>query len=137
MGAALLLLGLSWWLISGGIRNLTHARTFGQQVETAIQLASGGLAIAVVVTRFWRRAAGRAIRIAWAATLMGMAGLSALVWGPPQPQVALLFAVVALLIASGLIWALGPPRGSRPAAGPAGPGPADEPPRSQPTEGHP
>jgi hypothetical protein len=132
--AALLLLGLSWWLISGGIRNLAHARTFGQQAETAIQLASGGLAIAVVITRFWRQVARRPLRIAWAATLMGMAGLSALVWGPPQPHVALLFAVVALLIAWGLLWALGPPRGSL--AG-AARGAAVATPGSPLTEGHP
>ncbi len=55
----------------------------------------------------WRPLA-RPVRLAWAITLAGFVGLSALVWGPPQPHVALLFVVIALLLAWVLIWALGP-----------------------------
>ena len=39
--------------------------------------------------------------------LAATVGLSALVWGPPFPLVALLFVAVALLLAWGLLWALG------------------------------
>jgi hypothetical protein len=106
--AALLLLGLAWWTISGGIRDLPQSKTIGQQAETAIRLACGLLSIAAVVTRFRWRPLARAVRVAWATTLAATAGVSALVWGPPMPHIALLFAAVALLMAWGIIWALGP-----------------------------
>ena len=106
--AALLLLALAWWTLSGGLKNLRQARSPGQQLETAVQLACGLLGIAVVVTRFrWRRL-GRPVRLAWVVTLAAFVGLSALVWGPPQPHIALLFVAVALLISWALLRALGP-----------------------------
>ena len=105
--AALLLLALAWWTISGGLRNLAQARSIGQQVETATQLACGLLGVGVVVTRFrWRRLA-RWVRIAWVVAFGATAGLSALVWGPPFPIVALTFVAVALLLAWALVWTLG------------------------------
>ena len=106
--AALLLLALAWWTISGGLRNLRQARSIGQHVETDIQLVSGLLAIAVVLTRFrWGRL-GRPVRVAWIVTQAAWVGLSALVWGPPFLWVALVFVALALLMAWGIIWALGP-----------------------------
>jgi len=104
--AALLLLALAWWTIAGGVRNLAHARSIGQQLETAIQLACGLLGVGVVVTRFRLRRLGRPLRIAWVITLAATVGLSALVWGPPFPLVALLFVVMALLLAWALLWTL-------------------------------
>ena len=108
VAAALLLLALAWWTISGGLRNLAQARSLGQHVETAIQLACGLLGIATVVTRFRWRSLGRAVRIAWVLTLAATLGLSALVWGPPFPLIALLFVALALLGAWLILWALGP-----------------------------
>ena len=59
------------------------------------------------------------MRIAWVVTLAAWVGVAALVWGPPFPLVALLFVVVALLVAWGIIWALGPGLAVvRPPAGP-------------------
>jgi hypothetical protein len=106
--ATLLLLGLGWWTLTGGLRNLHQARTIGQQVETVIQLACGLLCIAAVVTRFRWRPLFRPVRFAWLATLAVWVALSALVWGPPMLHIALLFAVVALLVAGAILWALGP-----------------------------
>ena len=106
--AALLLLGLSWWALTGGVRDLQQAGTRGQVGETAIRLGCGLLSIAVVVTRFRWRALARRVRIGWVVTLVLTAGVSALGWGPPMPHVALLFAVVALVLASAILWALGP-----------------------------
>jgi hypothetical protein len=109
LGAALLvLLALGWWTLTGGMRNLHQARTVGQQVETVIQLACGLLCAAVVVTRFRWRLMHRPMRIAWALSLMTWVSLSALVWGPPMLHIALLFAIVAVLLACALLWALGP-----------------------------
>lgn len=106
--ATLLLLGLAWWTLSGAVRNVAQAKAFWQQVETAVQFAGGLLGIAVVVTRFRWRSWFRPVRLAWAVALAAFGGLSALVWGPPQPHVALLFVVVALLLAWAILWALGP-----------------------------
>jgi hypothetical protein len=105
--AALLLLALAWWAESDGLRNLHQARTVGQHVEAAIRLPCGLLTVAVVVTRFRWGSSSRPVRIAWAATLAGSVGLSALVWGPPMLRVAVLNVGVALLVAWGLLWALG------------------------------
>jgi len=110
VAAVLLLLALAWWTAAGGLRNLTHATSIGQWVETAIQLACGLLGVALVVTRFWRRSLARPVRLAWVVALAVWVGLSALVWGPPQPHIALLFVAVALLVAWALIRALGPVR---------------------------
>lgn len=108
--AALLLLALTWWTISGGLHDVPQSRTLGQQVETTVRLACGLLSLATVVTCVTWRALARRVRISWAVTLATSVGLSALVWGAPQPHVALLFVVVALLLAWGIVWALGPVR---------------------------
>jgi len=105
--AVVILVALSWWMLSGGVRNAHQARSPGQQAETLVQLACALLCLATAVTRFWWRRLGRAVRIAWVASLAGMAGLSALVWGPPMPPIALLFAAVALLVGWAVVLALG------------------------------
>lgn len=107
LGAAVLvLLALAWLALDGGIRQLPVARTPGQRVETAVQLLCGVLTLLVLVTSFQRRVTARAVRIAWAGSLAAAAGLSALVWGPPMPVLALLFAVGGWLLARGLLLAL-------------------------------
>jgi peptidoglycan/LPS O-acetylase OafA/YrhL len=105
-GATLLLLVLAWGALSGGIRQLSRALTTWQWIETVVQLMCGVLSLLVVLTAFrWRRWAGP-VRAVWAATLVVAAGLSGLVWGPPMPFLALLFAAVALLVALGVHAAL-------------------------------
>ena len=106
--AVLLLLGLCWWTVSGGLHDLPQARTIGQRVGTAMKLACGLLSVAAAVTRFRWQSWARPVRIAWAVTLTAAAGLAAFVWGPPMPLIALLFAGVALLVAWAIVWALGP-----------------------------
>jgi hypothetical protein len=106
--AALLLLALAWWAVSDGLRNLHQVRTIGQQLETVIRLACGLLSMAVVVTRFRWRPVSRPVRIAWVVALATAVGLSALVWGPPMPHIAVLNVGVALLVAWAILWALGP-----------------------------
>ena len=108
--AALLLLALAWWTLSGAVHDVPQSRTVGQRAETVIRFACGLLCIAALVTRFRWRPLARLFRIAWAVTLAATAGVSALVWGPPQPLVALFFVVIALLLAGAIVWALGPAR---------------------------
>ena len=106
--AVVLLLALAWWVVSNGLRDLERESTVGQKLETVIQLACGVLSVGVALTRFRWRSASRSVRIGWMVTVAGTAGLSALVWGPPMPHIALLFVVVALLMAWAVVWALGP-----------------------------
>ncbi|MGD0993686.1 MAG: hypothetical protein ABR998_14590 [Gemmatimonadales bacterium] len=101
--ATLVLLVVAWGALSGAVRQFPRSDTVAQKVETAVQLACGFLSLLGVLTTFvWRRSASR-ILPAWAGSLAAAAGLSALVWGPPQPAVALIFAAVALLIGLGVI----------------------------------
>jgi cation transport ATPase len=101
--ATLVLLVVAWGALSGAVRQFPRSDTVAQKIETAVQLACGFLSLLGVLTTFvWQRSASR-ILPAWAASLAAAAGLSALVWGPPQPAVALLFAAVALLVALGVI----------------------------------
>ena len=106
VGTTLLLIALAWGTLAGGLRQLPRSLTAGQQAETAVQLACGLLSLLAVLTCFrWRRWA-TPVRAAWAVCLVAAAGLSSLVWGPPLPLTALLFAAGALILALGIIWAL-------------------------------
>lgn len=101
--ATLVLLVVAWGALSGGVRQFPRSDTAGQKIETAVQLACGLLSLLGVLTTFvWRRSASR-ILPAWAGSFAAAAGLSALVWGPPQPAVALGFAAGALLVALGIL----------------------------------
>jgi hypothetical protein len=101
--ATLVLLVVAWGALSGAVRQFPRSDTFGQKIETALQLACGLLSLLSVLTTFvWRPSASR-ILPAWAGSFAAVAGLSALVWGPPQPGVALVFAGLALLVALAIL----------------------------------
>ena len=102
-GAALLLLTVAWETLSGGLHQLPRSVTFGQQVETAVQLACGVLSLLSVLTSFWWRRWGPPVLAAWAVSLSAAAGISSLVWGPPSLSVGLVFAAGSLLIAVAII----------------------------------
>lgn len=102
----LFLLLLAWWAIVGGVQQWSQSNTFGQQMETFVQLISGLLSLLVIFTTLRLNQWAKSIRVAWAISLVLTAGLSALVWGPPMPLIALGFAAVTLLIAVGVLWGL-------------------------------
>lgn len=102
----LLLVLLAWEAFSGGLDQFPRSETIGQKVETVIQLIFGLCCLLVVLTCFWWREWARPIRVVWAITLVAIAGLSPLVWGPPMPDIALLLAVLGLFISLAIIWAL-------------------------------
>jgi len=101
-----LLLLLAWKAFSGGIDQYPRSKTIGQQVETIIQLAFGVLCLLTVLTSFWWQEWAKPVRVAWAITLVAVAGLSSLVWGPPMPIITLVLTALALLISLAIIWAL-------------------------------
>lgn len=95
----LLLLGVAWMTLSGGLSQLPRSTTPGQRVETAVQLACGVLSLLSVLTCFrWRRWRSRVLG-AWAISLSATAGLSSVVWGPPSVSVGLIFAAGTALFA--------------------------------------
>lgn len=105
-GALLFLVGLAWQALSGAWRQVTRARTPGQKIETGSQAACGLLSLLVVLTCFRGRRHAARVRRLWGVSLAASAGLSALVWGPPMPPVALLFVAISLVVARVLAWSL-------------------------------
>lgn len=104
--ALVFLMVVAWGTLAGATQQLPRAVTLGQRVETAVQLLCGLLSLLAVATCFWRRQWAVLVRAAWAGSVAVTGGLSAFVWGPPMPGVALLLAAVALLIALGVNWML-------------------------------
>jgi peptidoglycan/LPS O-acetylase OafA/YrhL len=105
--ALLLLLVLAWGTLWGGLHQLPRSTTLAQRTETGIQIACGLLSLLVALTHFrWRRWA-RAMGAAWGVSLAATAFTSAIAWGPPMPIVGAVFAAGALLLAWGMLRALG------------------------------
>lgn len=105
-GITLLLLLLAWEALSGGLDQFPRSETIGQKVETVIQLIFGLFCLLVVLSCFLWREWAQPIRVIWAITLVAVAGLSSLVWGPPMPLIALFLAALGLLVSLAIIWAL-------------------------------
>ncbi|MGA2383885.1 MAG: hypothetical protein ABSD56_04920 [Bryobacteraceae bacterium] len=100
--ATLVLLAVAWGALSGAVRQIPRSRNLGQKLETVVQVACGLLSLLSVLTTFgWRPWASRVLA-AWTVSLAAAAGLSALVWGPPSPVVALGLTAGTLLVALGV-----------------------------------
>lgn len=102
----LFLFWLAWRLLSGGFSQIPRSRTPGQKVETVTQITCGCLSLLVILTCFWQRHWAPQVHMPWSISLAATAGISALVWGPPMPLVSLVFAVIALVVARVVKWAL-------------------------------
>ena len=102
-GAIVLLMAVAWVTLSGALRQLPRSHTFGQRAETAVQIACGALSLLGALTAFWWRRWSRAVLASWATSLSIAAGLSSLVWGPPDMIVGVVFAAATLLLALGII----------------------------------
>lgn len=103
-GIVILFLAIfAWWAIEGSTRQWYHSETVGQQIETVVQFCSGILSLLIILTLFRWQDSARPIRLAWLISFVGIAALSALVWGPPMPLVSLGFASVSFLIAWGIL----------------------------------
>jgi hypothetical protein len=104
--AVLLLLGLAWLGLSGGIRQFPESTTVGQKAQTLTQFAYGVFALLCVATAFrWRRWA-RLMRVGWVVSITIAAGLASVVWGETSLTIGLLSGAVACLIAVGIVWLL-------------------------------
>ncbi len=112
--AIVLLLGLTWTGISGGISQLSSARTAGQSVQTVLQLVYGLFALLSIATTFWSRRWNRPMLVGWTVSLALTAGLASVVWGGTSILIGFLSGGAAGLIAVGIAWLLrvGGARGS-------------------------
>lgn len=107
---------LAWTGLVGGPQQLPLARTTGQLLETIVQITYGILSLASIVTIVWHRPWSRVVRLAWAVSMMLVAGLASVVWGGTSLGIGLVSAGCTLLIALGVIWLLRVGIGGRPAA---------------------
>jgi hypothetical protein len=104
--AVLLLLGLTWTGLSGGLHQLSHPQSSGEKAQTFTQLAYGLFAFLSVVTTFWGRRWIALIQTCWAVSATLAAGLASVVWGGTTLGIGLLSGGAALLIALGISWLL-------------------------------
>ena len=77
----LLLLGLTWTGLRGGLHQVSESRMFGEQLQTGAQIAYGLLSLLSVVTTFRGRRWNRLIVATRAVSITLAAGLAAVVWG--------------------------------------------------------
>jgi len=104
--ALMLLLGLAWLGLSGGVQQIPESHTLGQIAQTGTQLAYGVFALLSAVTTFWGRSWARALLAFWLGSVTLAAGLASVVWGGTSFAVGLLSGVAACLVALTIIWLL-------------------------------
>ncbi len=98
------LLIIAWLALSGGIDQLSRSLTASQLIQTIIQIICGVLSITVLLSIFIGKSWVKSIQHAWSASLVLTAAMSALVWGPPMPIIAMVFGIAAFLVAKGIVW---------------------------------
>jgi hypothetical protein len=86
--AFLLLLGLTWTGIHGGLDQLPQAQSTGERAQTFAQFAYGALGLLCVLTTFWGRRWRPVVQACWALSVALAAGLASVVWGGTSPALA-------------------------------------------------
>jgi len=104
--AVLLLLGLAWTGVSGGVHQVRQSHTPGQWIQTTAQLGYGILSLLSVLTAFRGRRWGPTVLTCWVVSVTIAAGFAAVVWGGTTVGVGLVSAGVSLLVALAIVWLL-------------------------------
>jgi hypothetical protein len=99
----LIIIVVAWISLKGGISQLPRSLTIGQKVETTVQIVFGLLCLLNAVTCFYWQKLRRLVRIAWTISLTTTVGMSSFVWGPPMLTLGVVFAIVAFMVALGII----------------------------------
>ena len=99
----LVLLGLTWLGVSGGLHQLPRSHSPGEWVQSLAQLGYGTLSLLGVLTRF-RGRQGRVIVWLWLVSMLIAAGLAPVVWGGASVGIGLVSAGAVLLVAPGIVW---------------------------------
>lgn len=106
MTALLLLLGLAWTGLSGGVNQLPHSDTTGEKAQTLAQFAYGLFALLSVVTAFLGRPWALLARGCFIVSLALAAGLASIVWGGTSLATGLLSGAAASVTALIIVWFL-------------------------------
>ena len=104
--AVLLLLGLTWTGVSGGLHQIPQSHTPGEWIQTIAQLGYGMLSLLSVLTSVRGRRWGPPILACWVVSVTIAAGLAAVVWGGTTVGVGVVSAGVSLLVALAIVWLL-------------------------------
>ena len=104
--AVLLLLGLAWTGIHGGIDQLSGIHTTAQTIQTALQLVYGVFSVLSIVTVFWAPRWNPAILVCWTIALAFAGGLGATAWGGTSALIGVGSGVAAGLVGAGIAWLL-------------------------------
>jgi hypothetical protein len=101
--ALLLLMGLAWTGLSGGLHQIPQSHTRGERVQTAAQLAYGLLSLLSILTSFRYRRWAPLVLACWAISVTVAAGFASVVWGGTTLTIGLLSAAASLLIALAIL----------------------------------
>ena len=104
--AIVLLLGLAWTGVRGGIDQLSGMHTTAQTIQTALQLIYGVFAVLSIVTVFWAQRWNPAILVCWTIALAFAGGLGATAWGDTSALIGVISGLAAGLIGAGIAWLL-------------------------------
>jgi hypothetical protein len=104
--ALLLLTGLGWTGISGGLHQLPESHTLGQRVQSLSQLGYGVLSVLAVLTSVWGRRWRPLILACWTVCVTLAGGFASVVWGGTTLLIGVISGAAALLVALAIIWLL-------------------------------
>lgn len=104
--AVLLLLGLAWTGIHGGIDQVSGMHTTGQKIQTALQFVYGVFSVLSIVTVFWAPRWNPAILVCWTIALAFAGGLGATAWGGASALIGGVSGGAAGLVGAGIAWLL-------------------------------
>ena len=106
----ILLLAIAWLALSGGIDQISRSLTSGQLMQTIVQIICGFLSVAVILSTFIGKSWAKSFQHLWTASFVLTAAMSALVWGPAMPIIAMVFGIAAFLVAKWIVWLMNNPR---------------------------
>ena len=99
---ALILLGLGWSGVNGGVDQWGQSRTPGQVAQTLTQFAFALFALLSLVTMIWGRRWNRVMGVGLTVSLGLAAGLASVVWGGTSVPIGIIAALAAAAIGLGI-----------------------------------
>lgn len=100
----MLLLGLAWTGIKGGVELVPPSQSASQKVEAFVQVAFGVFALLSVITIFWSRRWWSIVATGFTVTLAVAAGLFSIVWNRTSIASGLVAGTAALVVALAIVW---------------------------------
>ncbi len=101
--AVLLLLGMTWLGVTGGVHQIPRSHSLGQWIQSLAQLGYGVLSPVVAATGLRARLAGRLTLGSWMLSMVVAGGLAPVVWGGTSWALGLASAGAAVLLALGIV----------------------------------